>query len=363
MKTQAAVFQGPGKPLALKEYPLLDTRADSVLIKMESSGICGTDIHISQGAIPIALPEIILGHEAVGIVRKLGSENLCDATGSALTSGDRVIIVVAEPCGKCSYCQEGDFASCQRKGVTYFKTPDTPPHLHGGFSNYIHHPALCTVKVPQQIPLEAVAAYPCAGPTLLQAVEYGGGLQAGEKVLVQGSGPVGLFATLYAKKRGLDVIFFGSSSNPKRLELASLYGADKVVDIRKKDETQRAAILNEWTGGAGVDIAIEASGNPAAFSEGLSSLRTRGRYLVPGQYSNRGPSPVPTEVITFKAVRIFGSGQYAIRHVVQYIKFLSEEGMAELATEAVTHKLPLSKINDAFALAQRGEGIKILLTP
>lgn len=363
METMAAVFLGPGKPLALKEYPLLTPRAEHVLVKMERSGICGTDIHISQGAIPINLPEIILGHEAVGVVATLGSENLCDATGTPLSQGDRVILVVAEPCGTCPRCREGDFASCQKMGVTYFQTPKSVPHLHGGFSQYIHHPASCTVKVPQNIPLEAVAAYPCAGPTLLQAIEYAGCLEAGEKVLIQGSGPVGLFATLYAKKRGLDVIFFGSSSNPKRLELASRYGADQVVDIRNTDQAQRAEILKEWTDGAGVDLAIEASGNPAAFAEGLSSLRTRGRYLVPGQYSNRGPTPVPTELITFKALRIFGSGQYAIRHVVQYLKFLAEKGVAELAQEAVTHQMPLVQINEAFTIAERGEGIKILLTP
>ena len=363
MEAVAAVFQGPGKPMALKKYPLSTPGPERVLVKMECSGICGTDIHISQGAIPINLPEIILGHEAVGVVSELSAKNLCDATGEPLKEGDRVILVVADPCGTCSYCREGDFASCQKMGVTYFQTPEEPPHLHGGFAQYIYHPARCTVKVPEMVPLQAAAAYPCAGPTVLQAIEYAGGLEAGEKVLIQGSGPVGLFAVLYAKKRGTEVCFFGSSSNPKRLEIASLYGADKVVDIKKTDQAEREEIIRDWTSGSGVDAAIEASGNPKAFAEGLSLLRTRGRYLVPGQYSNRGPTPISTELITFKALRIFGSGQYAIRHVVQYLNFLAEEGVSELAQEAVTHQLSLAEINEAFAIAERGEGIKILLTP
>lgn len=358
---KAAVFTKPLTEFDIREYPMERPAEKDLLVHMETSGICGTDVHIYEGKIPIGIDEIILGHEAIGTIQEMGSESLNDACGNELSVGDRVILIVAKPCNTCPRCLEGDYASCLQMGVTYFSEPSAPPHFHGGFGEAIYHPACCTVKVLKELDLKAVAAFACAGPTVLQALEYAGKIRPGSRILVQGSGPVGLFATLLLTKLGAKVTMFGSSSYPLRLELAREYGAEHVFDIRNTTAEEREKAVKDITGGLGFELAFEASGNPDAILEGLNLLGKRGEYVIPGQYSNRGSVSIPPEMITTKALRLIGSGQYAVRHVANYLELLKEKEISRLAARAVTHTYPLSAINEAFKTAISGKCVKILL--
>jgi L-iditol 2-dehydrogenase len=358
---KAAVFTRPRTQFNIREYPIIPPADDQLLVDMETSGICGTDIHIYEGKIQLGIDEIILGHEAIGTIREMGRPSLTDACGNQLHVGDRVILMVAKPCNTCPRCLEGDYASCLRMGVTYFSNPSTAPHFYGGFGEVIYHPACCAVKVPEDLVLTAVAAFACAGPTVLQALEYAGQISPSSRVLIQGSGPVGLFATMFLARLGAKVIMFGSSSHPFRLELARQYSAEHVFDIRNTTVQEREEAVKDLTKGIGVDLAFEASGNPEAMLEGLNLLRKRGEYVIPGQYSNRGSVPIPPELITTKALRLTGSGQYAVRHVASYLELLKKEDVSHLATSAVTHTFPLSSINNAFETAISGKCVKVLL--
>lgn len=358
---KAAVFTKPHTQFGMKEYPIAPPGDDQILVDMETSGICGTDIHIYEGKIQLGIDEIVLGHEAIGTIRDMGKPYVIDACGNQLHVGDRVILMVAKPCNTCPRCLEGDYASCLRMGVTYFSNPSAPPHFHGGFGEVIYHPACCAVKIPKDLVLKAVAAFACAGPTIFQALEYAGKIEPGSRVLVQGSGPVGLFATMLLTRLGAKVIMFGSSSYPLRLELACQYGAEHVFDIRNTTIQERGEAIKDLTNGIGVDVAFEASGNPEAMLEGLNLLRKRGEYVIPGQYSNRGTVPIPPDVITTKALRLIGSGQYAVRHVASYLDLLKQKHLSTLATSAVTHMFPLTSINEAFETVISGRCIKVLL--
>jgi threonine dehydrogenase-like Zn-dependent dehydrogenase len=358
---KAAVFTRPRKQFDIREYPIVRPADDQILVDMETSGICGTDVHIYEGKIQLGIDEMILGHEAIGTVREVGTPSLTDACGNRLHVGDRVILMVAKPCNNCPRCLEGDYASCLNIGVTYFANPSTVPHFYGGFAEIIYHPACCAVKVSEDLGLTAAAAFACAGPTVLQALEYAGKIKPGARVLVQGSGPVGLFAAMLLTRLGAKVIMFGSSSHPLRLELACQYGAEQVFDIRNTTIQERGEAIRDFTNGIGIDLAFEASGNPEAMLEGLNLLRKRGEYVIPGQYSNRGTVPIPPDVITTKALRLIGSGQYAVRHVANYLDLLKQENVSDLAASAITHLFPLSSINEAFETVISGRCIKVLL--
>ena len=196
---KAAVFMAKGQPFEVREYPLDAPSEGMAAVLLERSGICGTDVHIWDGAIGFAGP-MILGHEFIGRVHALGAGATTDCLGAPLAAGDRVIVNVIEPCGKCVPCRTGGSASCLHlaDSLTYLKAPDKAPHFHGGFAEATAVPTRYLHKMPSEIPSDVASAFLCAGPTVFCGVRYAGPVDPGEHVVVQGSGPVGLFATLYA---------------------------------------------------------------------------------------------------------------------------------------------------------------------
>lgn len=358
----AAVYVGSGKPMEIRDYPISAPGPNQVRLGLERSGICGTDVHIMEGRLALPAP-MILGHEFVGRVEALGDGCDQDGLGSPLKPGDAAIACVALPCGQCFSCKAGETASCMNFGVTYIADPAVPPHFLGGYAEYLFSPTGNLVRIPDDVDLDAAAAFPCAGPTVIRACEYGGGLSDGELVVVQGTGPVGLFAIAWAASAGCRVVAIGSGANPLRTELAHKLGASEVFDYRRctaEERLQRVKdIAKEMNRGDGADVVIEASGSPAAFSEGLGLVRTRGRYFVPGQYSASGEISIQPELITFKAIRIIGSGQYSLSDVGVYLDFLRDNPrVAEVFAECITRRFRLSEANEALAEAARGAVIK-----
>ena len=159
-----------------------------------------------------------------------------------------------------------------------------------------------------------------------------------ESAVVQGLGPVGLYSLLYLKALGIRRVFaITSGRNEARERIAREFGAERVFALSSQAaEEINAEILRE-TGGLGVDLAIEASGAPSAFAEGLDLLRNRGVYLVPGQYSSSGTVAIHPESITFKALHIIGSSQYSFGDVRAYLAFL--ENIRKQCTKHLADKI------------------------
>lgn len=362
MKKKCAVFQGAGKDFDVREFEVAAPEAGYAGLKLISSGICGTDVHIHEGRLGMPDMPLVIGHEFIGEIDTLGTGNAVDALGNCLHIGDKVIACVAIPCGKCLNCRAGETASCLAFGVTYVKSADEVPHFHGGFAEYLFSPFANLVKLPENCDPFAAAAFPCGGPTVIRSTAYGGGLNAGEIVVVQGNGSLGIFAAAYAKARGCKVIIIGSAANLKRKELSMAVKPDMFFDFRSTAYSDIVsavtAYAKECGRGDGADVVIETSGGKDAFPFGLSLLRTRGRYFVPGQYSDRGNVSIPPHLITFKALQIFGSGQYTMQDLGSYIEFLSEHReLQELFRQLIT-AFPVSGVNDAVRAAESGEAIK-----
>jgi len=368
-RATAAVFEKAGQPLQVREYPLLTPEADMASVDLVCSGICGTDVHIWEGAIAFSGP-MILGHEFLGRVRALGKPEAqaapTDCMGQMTRVGDLAAVNVIEPCGECLLCRTGGAASCLRlaESLTYTRSPEEPPHLFGGYAEATVCPTRFLHRLPDGLPPEVAATFLCAGPTIVRAMTYGGGVAEGEHVVVQGSGPVGLFASLWAARHGAgSVTLIGSSSHPERLPLAAGLGANRTLDIRTTGPQERRDAVLEATGGVGADLVIECSGSPQAMPEGLALLRPRGRYLLAGQYSDRGLVPVPAHLITFNALQVLGSAQFTSEDRQEYFEFMLRIPDAwEVVLRAITHRFPVAQADEALQTVRQGRAVKALLT-
>lgn len=357
-----AIFNGPENGFEVCDREVEAPGKGSVLLSLVASGLCGTDVHIAEGRLPVGTP-CVIGHEFIGKVEALGEDVVTDGHGCKLMQGDTVVACIALSCGECLCCKAGETASCMNFNVTNAGDPSVSPYFHGGYGDYLHQPAHTLVKVPEGLDPFAVAAFPCAGPTAIRAFTYGGGLEAGELVVVQGLGPVGLFAVAWAVQHGCRVLAIGSSGSPDRMDMARKFGAQDVLDYRTEDPSSIASkvqtIASDEGRGDGADVVFEASGAPSAIPDGMELLRTRGRYLIPGQYSASGAISINPERITFRALRLIGSGQYTMADISTYLDFLQEHpSVAERFADCITGRFSVSAVNEAMQAARSGKGIK-----
>lgn len=201
MKKKCAVFHGPGREFEVREF--------EVAQPAEKHGRAETGFkrNLRDGcAYPSGISEkpdfpLVPGHEFIGEVDSVGQGAATDALGNELRLGDRVVACVAIPCGKCFNCLRGETASCLAFGVTYVKNVNDAPHFHGGFAEYLYSPAKNLVRLPAGVEPFAAAAFPCGGPTVIRSCAYGGGLEPGELVVIQGNGSLGLFALAGLSRR------------------------------------------------------------------------------------------------------------------------------------------------------------------
>ncbi len=363
MKTaKLTVFDPVKLSFEVSEFPITSPASGNAGLSLLYSGICGTDVHICQGKLgPMPFP-LVLGHEFIGKVEQLGEGDTLDGLGNKLAVGDRAIACVAIPCGKCFNCLRGETASCLAFGVTYSKPVADAPHFHGGFAEYQEIQMRNLIRLPGGVDAKAAAAFPCGGPTIIRSCIYGGGLENDELVVVQGNGSLGLFALAYAKSKGCRTICIGSTANQHRIDLTSAFKPDVFIDFRKTTAEETGNIIlaeaKKYGRGDGADVCVETSGDPSAFPLGLALLRTRGRYFVPGQYSDRGPISIPPHMITFRALRIIGSGQYTLSDVSDYLDFLAANPELQTLFASTVSTYRVGDVHTAIADATAGRTIK-----
>src|SRR5436190_22320421 len=236
---KASVLESFKAPLSLREYPLPSRlEPGAALARTEMAGICGTDVHLWKGELPIGLP-VILGHETVGCIEQLGDGLEKDWTGQPLKIGDRVTWNSAISCGACYYCAEKKQPTrCPHRrayGIGY--QSNQPPHFWGGYAQFHYlRPRTTIFKLPDDLPTESVIGSGCALITAIHGVERTG-IAWRDNVMVQVAGPVGLAALAVAKSAGASqVIVIGGPKH--RLQMAKRFGADHVIDI---DEVRDSA--------------------------------------------------------------------------------------------------------------------------
>jgi threonine dehydrogenase-like Zn-dependent dehydrogenase len=362
---RAAVLTAFNSPLEQRDLPLPDClEPGAVLIRTEMAGICGTDVHLWQGQLPITLP-VIRGHETVGRIEQLGAGVERDWSGRPLRVGDRVTWNSATSCGTCTYCAEKRQPTrcAQRRAYGIGYRCDQPPHLLGGYAEFHYlRPRTTIFKLPEDLPTESVIGAGCALITAIHGVERTG-IAWQDTVVVQGAGPVGIAALAVAKSAGAArVIVIGGPRH--RLDLALRFGADQVVDIDVvRDPAERRRQILESTGGLGADVVLECVGHPQAVVEGMELCRDGGKYLVLGHYCDAGPVAFNPHVITRKQLQVFGSWSSEPRHLRQAIDFLRANRDRFPFHEMVSHRFTLDRANEALALTASWQAAKCVFVP
>ncbi|MGH2551650.1 MAG: zinc-binding dehydrogenase [Thermomicrobiales bacterium] len=352
------------EPLTVEQAELPDPQPGALTVRVTHGGICGTDIHLHHGNLPIPVP-VILGHEGIGVVEQLGESVTTDFSGRSLAVGDVVAWMSSIPCGKCHWCViEGERTLCEnRKVYGINQSFDVWPKLSGSWAEYMYlQPGSTVFRLPDGVTPEQAIALGCAAPTAVHGVIDIVKVKAGDTVVVQGSGPVGLAAAMYAHFSGASkVILVGGPAS--RIELAKEIGVGDVhFDIfdGMTPEDRLEAILAETPAGYGADVVLECTGVPAAVAEGLEMARKNGRYLVLGQYTDRGTTPINPHIITKKQLQVYGSWTFAERHYERYLASLPELAKRFQLEKLIT-PYSLAEANQAMNDMSEGKVMKAVL--
>jgi threonine dehydrogenase-like Zn-dependent dehydrogenase len=363
MPIHAAVMTAFEQPLEIRQYPLPDHLEDGELLaRVTMAGICGTDVHLWLGQLPIPLPNI-LGHETVGVIEQMAGE-VRDYSGRRLQVGDRITWASSIVCGECFYCRRkrAPTRCLSRKAYGISYNCEEAPHLRGGYAEMIHLRRGTTLfALPETLSTEAVIGAGCALNTAIHGIERAP-VRWGDAVVIQGAGPVGLAALAVAKQSGAGkVIVVGGPA--ARLELAREFGADLCIDLADlPDPAERRERVLFETEGYGADVVIECVGHPQAVNEGLDLCRDGAQYLVLGQYANAGTITFNPHTITRKQLNVVGSWAFEPRHVFESLRLL-DLGWAARFARQVTHKFPLAEANAALDTTRRWASGKTAICP
>jgi threonine dehydrogenase-like Zn-dependent dehydrogenase len=346
---KAAVFVEPGR-IELQERPVPVAGPGEAVLRVTTTTICGTDVHILAGEYPVARGRIV-GHEAAGVVHELGP----GVTGYAV--GQRVVAGAITPCGQCHFCLDGFPSQCGGRPMGGWRLGNT---MDGCQAEYVRIPfAMANLApVPGELSDEQVLMCPDIMSTGFGGAEHGG-VRTGDTVAVFAQGPIGLCATLGARLRGAARVI-AVEGIPARMELARRMGADEVVDYHDGDPV--AAIL-ALTGGRGVDVAIEALGTQATFEGCLRVLRPGGTLSSLGVYSGKLSLPVDAFAAGLGDYRIVTTlcpgGKERMRRLMEMVR----TGRADLRP-LVTHRFPLDRIEEAYRLFSHQEDgvLKVAIT-
>jgi len=361
----AAVLTNYQEPLELREFPVPDKiGAEEALVRVQMAGICGTDVHLWLGQLPIPLP-VILGHETVGYIERLGPDLKKDWRGKPLTVGDRITWASSITCGECYYCRlKRQPTRClYRKAYGISYCADEAPHLRGGYAQYILlRKGSAIFRLPDELLTEAVVGGGCALTTAIHGLERAP-VQFGDTVLIQGTGPVGLAALALARHSGAEkIIAIGAPDH--RLQLAREFGADGVISIEHTlGPGERRRQVLDLTGGYGADLVVECVGYPSAVPEGLELCRDGGTYLVLGQYADAGDVAMNPHTITRKQLNVVGSWAFEPRHVHQALIFLNNTHWKELFAREVSHRFSLQQASEALETVRQHRSAKAVIVP
>src|SRR6202051_1394697 len=261
---RALVYHGPGqREWEEVPYPVIEQPTD-IVVRIETSTICGSDLHILKGDVPETKPGTILGHEAVGTVMDKGS------AVTTLELGDRVLVSCISSCGRCRFCKEARYGLCTGGGGWIFG------HLIDGLqAEFARVPFADTsvYKVPDESTDEQVLFLADILPTAYEVGVLNGGVEPGDTVAIVGAGPIGLAAIMTAQLHSPGRIV-AIDLAAARLEKALEFGADVTIDNSKEDAVAR---VMELTDGLGADVAIEAVGLPETFELCTELIRPGGR--------------------------------------------------------------------------------------
>jgi alcohol dehydrogenase len=342
---RAVTFQAP-EQVRVEEKPEPRLGAgDDAIVRIEASGICGSDLHIYHGRVPVE-QGFTIGHEFVGTVLAVGDDV------ERVAVGDRVLGCFHTACATCSSCLRGDYHRC-RNGQT-FGHGSKLGDLQGAQAEQLLVPRanLTLRRVPEGMSAEVALFAGDVMGTGYHAVAHAG-MRPGDSVVVLGLGPVGLCAVQAALAGGAAQVF-AIDTVAERLALAGEFGA---TAIHLTEEDPKRAVRATTDGGA--DVVVDAVGDPGPLELAVSLARDAGTVSGIGAYAGRGE--VPLGLAWLKGLQLRLGLANVIAHVDRVLALL-EAGKLDPAP-LVTHHMPLDQAAEAYELYDRREALKIVLTP
>jgi threonine dehydrogenase-like Zn-dependent dehydrogenase len=355
-KTLAAIKVG-ASTLDIRELDLPEIGDDAALMKVEVAGVCGTDV--SQYRLPLRGSPIIMGHENVGYLAKVGKEF---AKRKGVKEGDFVFPEHYVPCGNCEWDHMGEYRHCAATEWFYdpqairlgYTSMDVAPGLWGGFSHYIYLPPNAIIhKVPAGLTaIEAGVVTPMSNGVQWALID--GGVGPGLTVLIQGPGQQGLCQVMNCKLAGADqIIVTGTSKDTRRLEVAKAFGADEVIDVQKEDALAR---IMDVTHGRGVDVVLDCTSGAgtAPILLGVEAVKRRGATMVIQAEGGEAAFPsFPIGRVTRKGMTLKSARGHSYRAVELALRQLASHRFPlELMT---THTFGLKDLDYAIK-SVGGEG-------
>lgn len=342
MDSMIALVKSKNEPgLWLEEVPVPEPGKTDVLIRILRTAICGTDIHIfnwdewAQETIPVPMH---IGHEFVGVVYEVGSD-VQDFHAGDLVSGEGHLI-----CGKCRNCLAGRRHLCN-------KTRGVGVNRPGAFAQYLCIPETNVWYCDPNIPLDVLACFDPLGNAVHTALSFD---VLGEDVLITGAGPIGCMAAAVAKHAGARFIVV-TDVNPYRLSLAEKMGATLTVDVscEKIEAAQEKLCMRE-----GFDVAMEMSGNPAAFSTILNTMCHGGKIAMLGIMDKN--SAIDWNKVVFNGLTI--KGIYGREMFETWYKMTSLIQTGLDITPLITHKFHYTDYMKGFQVMKSGQSGKVVLS-
>jgi alcohol dehydrogenase len=343
---RAVTFQAPGE-VRVEDVPEPELEhPDDAIVQVQASGICGSDLHIYHGRVGVE-PGFTIGHEFVGTVLAAGPEVERAAVG------DRVLGCFQSACGTCVACVRGDYHRCLR-GRT-FGHGSKLGNLPGAQAErvLVPHANLTLRRVPEGMASEIALFAGDVMGTGCHAI-LSAGLRAGDTAAVLGLGPVGLCVVQAARAAGATRVF-AIDTIGERLEMAARFGATPV----HLTEQEPKRVVRDGTGGLGVDVAVDAVGAVAPLSLAISLTRDAGTVSATGAHAGNGE--LPLGLTWLKGLTLKTGLANVIAHVDRVLEMISV-GLLD-PEPLISRHMPLDEAPEAYAVFDRREALKIVLTP
>ena len=345
MKMKAIQYYAP-QDIRFEEVNVKDPGANEVLVKVKAALTCGTDLKTYRRGHPVLIKKVPsgFGHEFSGVIEKVG-KNITD-----FNVGDRVVAANSAPCGKCFFCQKGEYNLCENLNF-----------LNGAYAQYITIPEQIVkynlIKLPDDLSFEK-AAFTEPLANVVHGIEKTG-IKAGQTVGIIGIGPIGLMFAKLAKLKGAKVIVAGR--NPLKMRLAKEFaGVDEVIDLKKYPNPEKI-FLSFTEQNKGLDVAIECVGKPEIWERMFTLVRRGGTVHLFGGCKSGTSINIDTRRIHYDEIKVISIFHHTPQYIREALKLIAE-GQVDVE-KLISVRMPLEMTEQALQLHADGDAIKVLLTP
>jgi len=279
------------KTLSVVDMPTPEIGDDEVLVRVRACGICGSDIHGYDGSTGRRIPPLVMGHEAAGVIERVGR------AVQGFEPGERVSFDSTVSCGTCHFCRRGQINLCDNRTVLGVSCGDY--RRHGAFAEYVAVPSRILYKLPDSLPFERAALIESVSIAVHAVSRHVP--KPGDTVVVVGAGMIGLLVIQVLKAKGARHII-AVDVDPRKLTLAQRMGATRTVNPKEHDVQ---AAVREVTGGRGADVSIEVVGHSDTVLSAIRSLRKGGTVVLVGNLSPR--VELPLQEVVSRELSVLGS--------------------------------------------------------